>query len=127
MAQRMAQPVDAVALHQPHRPGVVVGPHGLAAETLRSGGEFLGDDIERVVPGNLLECRAVPLVADAAQRPAQALGMVLALGVAPDLGADHAGGVAVRRGTADAADRMRVDALDLERAGARAIMRADGG
>ncbi len=34
---RVAQPVDAVSLHQPHRAGVVIGPHRLAAVLARLG------------------------------------------------------------------------------------------
>ena len=46
-----------------------------------------------------------------------------ALGVARDLGADHAGGVGVVRRAVHAADGARVEHLDLERAGRRAIVR----
>ncbi len=126
IAHDMAQPVDAVALHQPHRPGVVIGPHRLASVALRRLGKFLGHRVERGVPGNLFERRAAyPLVANAAQRHAQALGMVLALGIAGDLGADDPRRVAVRGGAADAADRMGIETLDLECTGARTIMRTD--
>ena len=57
---RMAQPVDAVALHQPHRAGVVVGPDRLAAVLARLGDELLGDDVERVGPRDLGELAASP-------------------------------------------------------------------
>ena len=60
------------------------------------------------------------------QRLHQAVGMVLALGVARDLGADHAGGVVVVLGAAHAADGALVEHLDLERAGRRAIVRTGG-
>ena len=46
IAHRVAQPVDAVALHQPHRPGIVIGPHALRAPTLRRPGQLLGDLVE---------------------------------------------------------------------------------
>ena len=58
--------------------------------------------------------------------------MVLPLAVAPDLGANHAVGITLRLGAANTADacapglpRGRLDPLDLQRAGARAIVRAD--
>src|SRR5436190_23825531 len=124
----MAEPVDAVALHQSDRPGIEIGPHRLAPVALRRPGERLGHSVERGVPRDLLEGRpSYALVADAAQWHAQPPGMVLALGIAGDLGANDARRVAVRRGAADAADRVGIDALDLERTGARAIVRTDRG
>ena len=51
--------------------------------------------------------------------------MVLALGVAGDLGADDALRVGLPLGAAHPADMRGVDALDRQRAGARAIVRAD--
>src|SRR5439155_11334457 len=53
--------------------------------------------------------------------------MVLALGIARDLGAHDPLRVGLRRGPSDPPDMARVDALDFERAGARAIVRADAG
>ena len=53
--------------------------------------------------------------------------MMHALGVARDLGADHARRVAVVGGAANAADGALVEDLDLERAGRRTIVRAGGG
>ena len=53
--------------------------------------------------------------------------MMLALGVARDLGADDAGGVGLSPRPTHPADAAPVDALDLERAGARAVVRADTG
>jgi hypothetical protein len=50
---------------------------------------------------------------------------VRTLGIASDLGADDTIGVPLSLGAADAADAGCVDALDLKRAGARAIVRAD--
>src|ERR1700678_731609 len=49
--------------------------------------------------------------------------MVDTLGVARDLGADHACRVGLQLGTSDTADRGIVDHLDIERAGRRAIVR----
>src|SRR5487761_675203 len=52
---------------------------------------------------------------------------MLARGIARDLGADHTRRVALAARAVDPADALAVDALDLERAGARAIMRAHAG
>ena len=49
-----------------------------------------------------------------------------ALGIARDLGADHAGGIALQFGTAHPADGVAVDHLDIEGAGRRAIVRTGG-
>src|SRR6185437_5116968 len=123
---RVAQAVDAVALHQPHRPGVVVRPDRLAAVLPRLGDELLGDDVERVLPGDLGELLAA-LRSDPAQRLHQPVGMMDALGVARDLLADHARGVVVALRAAHPADPRRAEALDLQRAGAGAVVRADRG
>ncbi len=123
---RVAQPVDAVALHQPHRAGVVVGPHRLAAVLARLGDELLGHDVERVDPGDLGELPG-PLRADPAQRLHQPVGMMDALGIAGDLLADHARGVVVAHRAAHPADLLAVQPLDVERTGAGAIVRADRG
>src|SRR6185312_7282648 len=109
-----------------HCAGVVMRPHRLGAMALRGARETLGDRIERIVPRHRREGRAAhALVADAAQRRAQALRMVLALGIARDLCADDACRVGMVPTAMDAADRALVPPLDLERAGARAIMRTD--
>ena len=102
---------------------------------LRGAGQPFGNLVECVIPGN--RCEPGPtgtLVADAAQRLRQALGMVLALGVACDLGADHATRIGLPRGPTDPSDAVdsgfrpgRLDPLDLEGAGARAVMRANAG
>ena len=92
----MAQPVDAVALHQPHRAGIEIGPDRLGTVPLRGARERLGDLVERLVPGDRREGRhALALRPDPAQRLRQAIGMMLALGIARDLGADDAGRVGI--------------------------------
>ena len=119
---RMAQAVDAVPLHQPHRAGIVIGPDRLAAVLACLGDELLGDDIERVVPRNLGELLGA-LRPDPAQRLHQAVGMVDALGVARHLLADHASGVVVAHRAADATDPGVAQPFDIERAGTRAVVR----
>src|SRR5579883_1752662 len=128
IAHDMAQPPYAVALHEPHRAGIEMRPYALCAPALRRQRQALGDLVERVVPGDRREGRAPPaLVADAAQRRCQALGMVLPFGVARDLGADDAVRIGLPGGPAQTPDPHPVDALDRERAGARTIMRANAG
>jgi hypothetical protein len=52
--------------------------------------------------------------------------MMDALGIARDLGADHAGRIALLFGTAHPADAGIIDHLDIERAGRRTIVRTGG-
>ena len=123
IALGVAQAVDAVALHEAHRAGIIVGPDGLRAELRLRFQELLGAEVERGVPGNPLEL-ARALGAGADHRVEQPVRMVDALGVARDLGADHAGGIVVVACAPDAADAAGVEAFDLERAGRGAIVRA---
>ena len=52
----VAQAVDAVAHHQAHRAGVVIGPDRSPRRGAASACEkLLGDDVERVVPGDRRE------------------------------------------------------------------------
>jgi hypothetical protein len=91
----VAQSLDAVALHQTHRPGIEIGPHRLSAVFLRGPGQRLRNLVQGVVPANRFErVAADPLVADPAQRTVEAVRVVDALGVTRDLGADDAGGIA---------------------------------
>jgi hypothetical protein len=121
----MAQAVDAVAHDQTHGAGVVIRPHRLAAVARLGGEKLLRHQIERVVPGDRRELsrsfRPAPQ-----QRLQQPVGMMDALGVARDLGADHAGRVVVVLGAAHPADAAAVDHLDVERAGRGAVVRTGG-
>src|SRR5260370_13536480 len=93
---------------------------------LRRPGQLLGDLVERILPRNRAEgVAAPPLLADPAQRDRQALGVVLPLGIPRDLGAHHALRVGLPLGPAHPADARAVDPFDRERAGARAVMRAN--
>ena len=122
----MAQAVDAVAHHEAHRAGVVVRPHRLGAVRLLRADERFGDDVESIFPAHRGELAAA-LGAGAPQRTREAVGMMDALGVARDLGADHAGRVGVVLGAADAADGALAEDLDLERAGRWAVVRTSRG
>src|SRR4029079_7864742 len=67
------------------------------------------------------------VVSTAARRVERPVRMVYALGVAADLLADHPAGVGVAVRAAHAPDGARVDPLDLESAGAGAVVGADRG
>ena len=122
---RMAQPLDAVALHQPHGAGVEVRPHRLAcrgaprcamnASATRSSASSQAMRFE--LPG--------ALGPGAQQRMGQPVRVVHALGVARHLLADHAGGVGVALRAAHAADGAGVQDLHVQRAGAGAVVRTD--
>ena len=99
----MPQPMDAVAHDVAHGAGIVVRPDRLRAVGLLGAQELLGDEIERVVPRDRRELAAA-FGAGAAQRMLQAIGVMNALGVARDLGADDARGVGVVLGAPDPAD-----------------------
>src|SRR5262249_17074987 len=93
---------------------------------LRRQGQLLGHLVERRVPGDRSETiPAAALLANPPQRHREPLGMVLALGVAGDLGADDALRIGLPLGAAHPADAVVVNPLDLKRAAAWAIVRAD--
>ena len=121
----VTQPVDAVAHHQAHGAGIIIRPDALGAVALLARQEILGDQIERGIPGDAAEF-ARALRADALQRMQHAVGMMLALGIARDLGADDAERVVVVLGAAHAPDGAVVDELDFERAGRGTIVRTGG-
>ncbi len=120
----VAQTVDPVALHEPHRARVVIGPDRLRPEPPRRREEGLGHAVERLVPGDRAEL-ARALGAGAQHGLGQAFGVVDALGIARHLGADHARGVGVGGSAAHRADPPPLDHLDFERAGGGAVMRTD--
>ena len=122
----VAQAVDAVALHMPHRAGIEVRPDRFRAVEGRLLLELLRHGVERLVPRYPHEgLRA--LGAGALHRELQAVRVMDPLGIARDLLADHAIGVGVAHRAAHAADRARILDLDLQRTGAGAIVRADRG
>ena len=121
---RVAQPLDAVALDEPHRSRVEVRPHRLGAVPRRALHEGVGDAVERLVPADALPLPGA-LRSGAKQRVRESIGVMNALGVACDLLADRAGGVRVAPRATDAADRAGIDELDLERAGTGAVVRTD--
>src|SRR5262245_45723516 len=115
------QAIDAVAHHQAHRAGVVIGPDAFRAVAALGFEEFLGHKVERIVPRYALKFSRA-FCAAAAQRVQQALSVMLAFGVARALGADYASRVVVILRPMNTPDGALVENLDLQRAGRRAIM-----
>ena len=91
IAHRMAQPVDPVALHQPHRAGVVIGPDRLASRGAGRRGSAPRRPRRGPRPKRSARRRR-------GRRPSRRPGaaaaragrVMLALGIAGDLGADDA-------------------------------------
>ncbi len=119
----MAQALDAVALHEPHRAGVEQRPDCFGTVTLCRAHELFGNFVERGVPRQRRKLTAA-FCAFAFERVLEAVWMVHALGIARDFLADHTRGIAVRAGTADAPDVVRVELFDFERAGTRTVVGA---
>ena len=121
----VGEAIDAVAHHDAHRAGVVIRPDRLGAELALALIEARGDLVQRLVPGDAREL-AGAFRSGAAQRIQQPLGMMDALGVARDLGADDAGRIGLLLRAAHPADAAAVEHLDVERAGRRAVVRTGG-
>ncbi len=120
----VAQPLNGIALHLPHGAGVEIGPDGFGTIPRFSLDESVRHLVQSRVPGNFLPV-ARALRALAALRGQQSAGMIDALGITRHLGADHAGGVSIGVGPAHAADPAIGIDVDLQRAGARTVMRAN--
>src|SRR5665213_1806898 len=59
----VSQPVDAVAHHQAHGAGIVIRPYCFGAVLALGSVEFLGDELERVVPGDLAKLARASIAA----------------------------------------------------------------
>ena len=125
IAHGVAQPVDAVALHQTHGAGVEIGPDGLRPVLLHLAHERFGDLVQRIVPGDRRK-RARAFRANPAQRLEQPVGVVKTLGVTRDFGADHAGGVRIALRALDLTQAPAVQLFHVERTNRRAVVRTDG-
>ena len=123
IALGVAQPVQAPAVDDAQGAAGMIGPDRLAAVAGLGPEEGLGDLVQGVVPGNRRE-RAIAFGAGPAHRPAQPVRVMHALGVAGNLLADDPGGVGQFLVAPDPADARRRQPLHLQRAGARAIVRA---
>ncbi len=120
-----AQAVDAVALHVPHGAGIEIGPDGFGPVLGLDSGKARGNLGHGLVPRDALELTGA-LRPGALQRVLEAIGVVDALGVAGDFLADDPGRVGVILGATHAANGAIVHEINIEGAGRRAIMRADG-
>lgn len=120
----VAQPLDGVALHLPHGPGIEIGPDRLRAVSLFGLDELVGDLVEGRLPGNLLPT-PLALRTDPALRHHQAAGMIDTLRIAGDFGADDPGGVGVFRRAAYAPDPALGGEVDLQRTSRGTVMRTD--
>ena len=119
----VAQPLDAVALHQAHRAGIKVWPDRLRPVFRLGRIEFLGHKVERGLPACLFP-DALAFGSGAHQRLQEPVWMMDAVGVAGDLGADDAGRIGIVLCPVHAADAVRPEQFDVERAGGRTVMRA---
>src|ERR1044071_3281928 len=120
----MAQPVDAVALDEPHGAGKIIWPHRLGTIARFDRIEPFSNAIQCLVPGNPPELTAA-FWSGPQQRMDQALGVVDTFRIACDLGADHACGIGIVLRAAYRADMPPVDHLYLQRAGGGPIVRTD--
>ena len=118
----MPQPLDRIALHQPHRAGVEIRPDGFGPILFFGLAQLFGHQVKRCFPACLLP-GAFALGTGAHQRLHQPVGMVDALGIARHLGADNAVGVAVVLGARQPADPPVRQDLDIEGAGRRTVVR----
>ena len=126
IALHMAQAMDAVAHHQAHCAGVVIGPDAFRP-VLRLGGEKrFRRAVERFVPRDFAEL-ARSFRAGAHERLGQAIPVVDALGIARDFRAYDAGGIGLGCEPPHPTDAVVRENLDIERTGARAIVRANRG
>src|SRR5262249_40637180 len=123
VALGVAQPVDAVAHHEAHGAGVVIRPYRLWTVAPLGRQHGLGGQIEGVVPGNALKFTRTlgPLAPERMHEP---VGMVHALGIAGDLGANDARSVAVVLRAVHPSNLAVGQQLDVEGAGGGAVMRA---
>src|SRR5690242_9065387 len=112
----VAQPVDAVAHHQAHRAGVIIRPDAWGSVTLLGLDKFFGDKVKRVIPRDAFEL-ARTLRSLSPQRMQKTPGVVLALGIARNFGADHAGRVVVVFCAMDTPDCALVEKFNLKCAG----------
>src|SRR4029078_3577102 len=119
----VAQAIDAIAHHQAHCSGVIIGPDAFRAEPALGFNELFSHEIERIIPRYALELSRT-FCTGPAQRVQQALGMMFPFGVARDLGADHARCVVVVFCAVHAPDRALVENFDVQRTGRWAIVRA---
>ena len=121
----MGEPIDAVAHHEAHGTGVVIGPDRFGAELALGLVEPVADFVQRLVPRHSRE-PAGAFRPGAAQRMRQPFRVVDALGVARHLGADDTRGIGLQFGAAHPPDALAANHFDIKRAGRGTIMRTGG-
>ena len=121
----MREALDSVAHHKTHCARVKVRPHALRPEFALDRQEVVGDAVERLVPTGRCEL-AAPLRANASKRLGQPIGVVDALVVTSDFGADDAGCVGLIPRAMDPADALAPNHLDVESTNRGAVVRTDG-
>ena len=123
---RMGETIEPIAHHAAHGARIIIGPDALRPMVALGGEKTLRDEIQRLIPRDALEL-ARALLPHTLQGIKQTLGMMDALGVAGDLGADDASRIGLVLRAANAPDALALDDLHIQRAGRGAIMGADGG
>ena len=119
----MTQTIDAVAHHQPHGAGIEIRPYRFGAMLAFGAQKRCGHLVQSLVPADRYEVTAA-LGAATLERGSQSAGMMDAFGVARDLAANDASGIAVVARTAHPADGASVEFLDLQCTGGGAVVRA---
>src|SRR5450432_514827 len=104
----------------------MIGPDALRPELTLVPEKVVGDDIERVIPGDWRELSRT-FGADAAQRLGQPVLMMDSLRVARHFCADYSRRIGLVRGAMDPTDARSIDHFDIECAARWAIVRADRG
>ena len=123
---RMSESLYAIPLHQTHGASIKIRPDGFAAMLCSFFQHRLSGPIQRLFPRDSFPLLTA-LGAGAHQGVLQSIGMVLTLRIAGHFFADHAGGVGIALRAAHFADAAVIEDLDLQSAGAGAVVRADRG
>src|SRR4051794_38686423 len=118
----MGKAIDAIAHHQAHRSGIVIGPNGFGTELAFRIIEPSADFVERLIPGNSGEL-AGALWSGAAHRVQEAVRVMDALGIPSNLGADDPRSICLQVGTTYPTDATTFDDFDVERTCRGAIVR----
>ena len=122
----MGEALDSIPHHEAHCARVEVWPDALGSQLALDGQKILGDEVQRIIPGDRRELSA-PLRTYAAQWLRQAVRVVNALAVSCDLGAYYTGRVGLVARAIEPADTVSSDNLNVEGAHGWAVVRADRG
>ena len=110
----VAQTFDIVTLHQAHRTGVKIRPHGLCPVALRDRYQFVRYVVQGFVPADRLKSgQAGPFVPGAPERLRQPIRVVHPFRVAGDFGTDRASRIGVIPGAVYPSNGVLINALNL--------------